>query len=82
MTDEDRREIADLAMRALDTILDEYGDDASLTAAALVFEVRTTDEDGDEVYHTAYRSLARNSPNHIGGMLYGAAQYITAPETD
>ena len=69
MTDDDRRDLADLAMRALDTIAEDYGD-ADLIAACLVFEVRTKDdEDGEDLFHGNYKSLERNSPHHIGGLL-------------
>lgn len=78
MTDQDRAVLADLAMQALDTILEDYGDDAELVAASLVFEVKTKDEDGDEVFHGNYKSLERNSPHHIAGLLQTTANYIVS----
>lgn len=80
MTDDDRAALADLAMRALDTILDEYGDDAELCAASLVFEVRIEDEDGEPLYHGNYKSLPGCSPHHIAGLLSTTALYIQTPE--
>jgi len=74
-----RTELADLAMRALDTIIEDYGEDADLCAASLVFEVKTRDADGDVVYHGNYKSLERNSPHHIGGLLYSTALYVMGP---
>jgi hypothetical protein len=50
ISDQDRADLADLAMRALDTILEDYGEDADLCAASLVFEVSTKDDDGDPIY--------------------------------
>lgn len=80
ISDQDRADLADLAMRALDTILEDYGEDADLCAASLVFEVRTEDEDGDSVYHGNYKSLKRNTPHHIGGLLQATSVYLLSPE--
>jgi hypothetical protein len=82
ITDADRQDVADLAMRALDTILEDYGEDAHLCAATIVFEVRIVDDDGDDIYHGNYKSLARNSPHHIGGLLASTAGYILMPGND
>lgn len=76
MTEQDRQDLADLAMRALDCIIEDYGPDAKLTAACLVFEVQTTDEDGDTVHHGNYRSLARNTATHIGGLMQSTAYWL------
>lgn len=78
ISDDDRRELGDLAMRALDTIIEDYGEDAELLAASLVFEVKSLDEDGDEVFHGNYKSLERNSPHHISGLLRCAADWIAS----
>lgn len=45
ITDEDRAKLGDLAMGAIDTILDTYGEEASLEDAVLVFEVSYPDRD-------------------------------------
>lgn len=82
ISDEDRAALADLAMRALDTILEEFGDGAELLAACLVFEVKAPGEDGEPLFHCNYKSLERNSPQHIGGLLYGSAVHILSPEGD
>jgi hypothetical protein len=84
MTDQDKADLADLAMRALDTILEDYGDTAELCAASLVFEVKVPDEDDDteSLYHVNYKSLTRNSPHHIGGLLVSAGQHIISPASD
>lgn len=79
ITDEDRSRLAGLAMRALDRIVEDYGDDAELVAASLVFEVKATDEDGDAVWHGNFESLTGNSPNHIAGLLQSTAEYIWRP---
>lgn len=77
MTDDDRKQVADLALRALDTISEDYGDDAELLAASLVFEVRVGDGE-DAMYHGNYKSLARNSPHHIAGLLMTTAKEIVS----
>lgn len=45
ITDEDRQKLGDLAMRAIDSILDQYGEDATLEDAVLIFEVSRHDPD-------------------------------------
>lgn len=80
ITEQDRGRLADLAMRALDTIIEDYGADAELLAASLVFEVKTVDEDGDEVHHGNYKSLPGNSPHHIGGLLRATSNYLLTPD--
>lgn len=82
ITDEDRAALADLAMRALDTILEDFGEGAELLAASLVFEVKAPDDDGEPLFHCNYKSLERNSPQHIGGLLYGTAVHILSPAGD
>ena len=84
MTEDDRRDLADLAMRALDTIHADYGEDAELCAASLVFEVKVRDatDEAKSLYHVNYKSLERNSPHHIAGLLGGTALHISSPATD
>lgn len=82
MTDEDRQKLADLALRALDTIAADYGDDAELVGATIVFEVRVTDEDGDPLYHGNFKSLEGMSPHHVGGLLAATGEYIFRPWKD
>ena len=84
ITDQDRADLADLAMRALDTILEDYGEDADLCAASLVFEVKVrdaTDDDGS-LFHANYKCLAQNSPYHIGGLLHSTAMHILTPDDE
>ena len=76
--DDDRRAVGDLALRALDKILDEYGEDAELIAATLVFEVKATDEEGDVVYHGNYESLENSRPHHLSGLLRTTADYMVS----
>lgn len=76
--EEQRRALADLALRALDKIAEEYGEDADLIAATLVFEVRAKDEDGDDCYHGNYESLENSSPHHISGLLRTTANYMVS----
>lgn len=76
ISEEDRQAVADLALRALDTILEDYGEDAELMAACLCFEVRVVDEDGDDIYHGNYKSLPQNSPHHIAGLMQATAEHV------
>lgn len=79
MIDEDaRRALADLALRALDKIIEDYGEDAELVAASLVFEVKAKDDDGDDVWHGNYESLVDSSPHHIAGLLRTTADYVVS----
>jgi hypothetical protein len=82
MTDEERHDVADLAMRALDTILEDYGEDARLSAASLVFEVEVPDEDERSMYHVNYKSLERSSPTHVGGLMQSMALHLLGPDCD
>jgi hypothetical protein len=85
ISDADRARLADLAMRAIDTIIEDYGDDAELVAASLVFEVKVPDADGDEDedrWHVNYKSLSGISPNHIAGILAGTAQWLQTPDAE
>lgn len=79
MTEQDRADLADLALKALDQILEEYGDDAKLMGATLIYEVETVDEDGDTVYHGNYRSLERCTASHVGGMAQTLANHLMNP---
>jgi uncharacterized protein YnzC (UPF0291/DUF896 family) len=79
ITDEDKARLGDLAMRAIDKVIDEYGEDATLKMASLVFEVKVVDEDGDDVYHVNYESFQDATPNHVGGMYYGMAHWLLTP---
>lgn len=76
MDEASRQQVADLAFRALDTIAEEYGDDAVLCTAALVFEVRVKNEEGVDYYHSNFKVLPDTSPHHIGGLLVSTGQYI------
>lgn len=80
ISEEDRAALADLAMRALDTILEDYGEDAELCAASLVFEVRLRDGDGDLVHHCNFKSLERCAPFHIAGLLQATALRLMTPD--
>lgn len=76
-----RRALADLAMRSLDTIIEDYGEGAELTAASLVFEVRVLD--GEEpLWHGNYKSLEGTSPHHVAGLLAETARQIMLPTDD
>ncbi len=80
ITEDDRRALGDLALRALDTIAEDYGEDAELVTAALVFEVKTVDDEDDEdVWHGNYKSIDGTSPHHIAGLLRSTADYLQSP---
>lgn len=76
MIDEEQRQaLADLAMRGIDATLEEYGDGASLTAAALVFEV--CEDDTDEWrWHGHWETLKGQSPHYTAGLLREAARIL------
>jgi hypothetical protein len=76
MNDSERQAVAGLALRALDTIEEDYGENAELIAASLVFEVKVTDEDGEVTWHGNYKSLDGNSPFHIAGLFSQTAKEI------
>jgi hypothetical protein len=79
ITDGDRAALADLAMRALDTIQDDYGDGAEFLGATLVFEVRVPDPDDEEdpwLYHGNYKSTPDLAPSHVGGMCQSMACWL------
>lgn len=85
MDEQDHRALADLAMRAIDAIQDEYGPTATLTSATLLFEVQVPDPDGDDSedrFHVNYRSLPGTSPMHIGGLAQSAALHMLSPVSD
>lgn len=76
ISDDDRARLGDLAMRAIDTILEDYGEDATLTAATLVFEVKAKNDEGEQVWHGNYESLEDSSPSHVAGLLGSTAMWI------
>lgn len=45
ISDEDRARLGEIAMRAIDTILEEFGEDATLEDAVLVYEVSYPEDD-------------------------------------
>ena len=71
ITDADRAALGTLAMQAIDTILAKYGEDATLTAACLVYEVQTTKK---EHHHIELSPALGNY--HAAGMLHGMAAYM------
>lgn len=77
VTDDDRREMAELAMKALDALAD-HGDDVVLDAACIVFEVSEPTSRG-RLFSQDWRSLGRNSPLHIAALLDATASQITEP---
>lgn len=79
ITEDDRRDLGDLAIRSLDSI-EDYGEDATLSAATIVFEVRHDGGDGREIFSCEYKSLDRNSPRHIAGILQSMVNWLTIPE--
>ena len=76
--EEERRALADLALRALDMIDENFGEDAELIAASMVFEVRTKDDDGEFIYHGNYESLNDSSPHHLSGLFRTCADHMVS----
>lgn len=82
ITDDDRRKLTDMVMRALDGI-EEYGDDAEFLGATMVFEVRVPDPDDAAepwTYHGNYRSTDGTSTAHAGGMAQQLAHWLLTPD--
>ena len=77
ISNDDRRELADVAMSALDDMVEEFGEDAVLLGATMVAEIRVGD-----TFHGRYWSMQRTSPAHAVGMLRMAAAFIGAPISD
>ncbi len=48
ITDEDRARLGGLAMRAIDSIIEQYGDDAQLEDALIVYEISLPDQEHGE----------------------------------
>lgn len=71
ITDEDRAKLGDLAMRAIDAILTEYGEDADLEDAVLIYEVSRPDPDRDGETQTEINS---ETTTHRGSIAGGLAQ--------
>ena len=78
ITDEDRQRLSDVMLKALDRI-EEYGDDAELMAATLVYECRVPDHAGWE-YHGNYNSTEGTTPAHAGGMAQQLANWLLTGE--
>jgi hypothetical protein len=77
ISEDDRRELADVVMRALDDILEEFGEDAELLGATMVAEIQVGD-----MFHGRYWSMPRTSPAHAIGMLHMSAAFLGAPVSD
>lgn len=72
----DRAKLADLSMRALDTIIDDYGEGAELLGASLVYEVRVPRGEGEWAHHGNFVSLPDMSPTHVGGLHQETANWL------
>lgn len=63
ITETDRARVTDLALRALDHMIDEYGEDVELEDAVLIYEVSYPEDDRDvrlteiNAECTTYRSV-------------------------
>lgn len=77
ISDEDRKALSDMVFRALDTIEEEYGEDASLECAALVFEVRYRPlADSPDAFTVHWKMLRTSSPLHVCAMLHKAGDCV------
>jgi hypothetical protein len=84
MNSDDQAKLGDLAMRSIDTILKDYGEDSVLVAATLIFVVRVPDthDPTDDLFHVNYRSLEGSSPMHIAGLAHSMAAHLFSPASD
>jgi hypothetical protein len=80
ITDEDRVKLGDLAMRAIDAVLDEYGEDAVLEDAVLVYEVSYPDPDHEgETATTMSSETTTHRATVAGGLAAAYAATQLAP---
>ena len=71
------RALADLAMRAIDTIAERCANhEHELVGACLVFEVRMKDENGDDHWNADVNALDGMGPFHAVGLLRTCADHI------
>jgi hypothetical protein len=78
--DDQRQALTGLALRALDTITEEYGEDAELRDAVIVFEVGRTDTDGETISELLHHSTSHRS-TVVVGMLQSCAHLVTSDWT-
>lgn len=83
ITDEDRARLGDLAMRAIDDILDRCGEDATLEDAVLVYEISYPDPDneGDRSTEISSRTTTHRAAV-AGGLAAAYAATQLAPWAD
>lgn len=74
ITDEDRSKLGELAMDAIDTILEQYGEEAILEDAILVFEVSAPDPEHPGERHTQINAVTTTHRSTVaGGIAQGYA---------
>jgi hypothetical protein len=84
ITEENRREITDLAMQVLDALA-ECDEDSDLVCAVLAFELAVPDEESGgrrKVFTVNWRTLGRCSPLHAGALLGATSDEIVAPDPE
>ncbi len=80
---EKRASLTDLALRTLDTIEEDYGEDAELGDAVIVFDVLVPDADDPDsppTNHGNYLSTTDRSAV-VSGLLRMAELYVSATDT-
>jgi hypothetical protein len=80
ITEEDRAKLGALAMQALDTVEREYGEEAQLGDACIVYEVLTPNpDDADDLLNEGrYHSTTKRTAIPVG-LLTLALQAMTQP---
>lgn len=80
ITEKDRAKLGDLAMRAIDSILEEYGEDAVIEDAVLLYEVSYPDPDHDgETATTMSSETTTHRATVAGGLAAAYAATQLAP---
>lgn len=77
ITDEDRARLGDLAMRAIDSILEQYGATATLEDAVLVYEVAL--RDGEDIWTELNAETTTHRSTVAGGIAAAYAETQLRP---
>ena len=79
ISDEKRAALTDLALRTLDTIEEDYGEDAELGDAVIVFDVLVPDADDPDAPPTSYGNYLSTTERScvVSGLLRMAELYLS-----
>jgi hypothetical protein len=82
ISDEKRAELTDLALRTLDTIEEQYGDDAELGDAVIVFDVLVPDKDDPDAPPTNHGNYLSTTTRSciVSGLLRMAELFMSTSD--